>query len=570
MPADAGYLRGDYVMLYDGQADFELTGRATRVRYEPGRVTFSYEPGPGVVGIAIDVLPEDDPIRNIRIVKRALMPLYEAGAIFNPDWIARIEDARVIRFMDWMQTNGSPIARWDDRPRLSDATWTAWGVPVEIMVRLANKIGADPWFTLPHRADDDYVRRFAQQVRAQLDPRLKAHVEYSNEVWNWMFEQAAWAKARADERWGEAGDGWMQYYGMRAAQVADIWADVFGDEAEDRLVRVVGVQTGWPGLENAVLTAPLAMLELGKMPRDSFDAYAVTGYFGYEMGGEEMAPVLEDWLDQSEAAAREAGEALGLSRVALREYVRTHRFDTAIAPLTEALRKGSLKELTQEILPYHAEVADAAGLRLIMYEGGTHLAARGAQLDNQRLTDFFSHYSYTQEMASLYETLLKGWVRAGGTVFNAFVDVASPSRWGSWGALRHLDDSNPRWDVLMAYNASAPTGWSDRGSAPFAHGITLMAEDTGARLVGTPEEDVLIGGAGDDRIAPGGGDDRVNGQGGEDTVVLPGRRVEYGFERKNGSLAATGPGAARLTLVNVESVIFEGDTGQGAVPVSDL
>jgi hypothetical protein len=32
--------------------------------------------------------------------------------------------------------------------------------------------------------------------------------------------------------------------------------------------------------------------------------------------------------------------------------------------------------------------------------------------------------------------------------FNAFVDVAAPSRWGSWGALRHLTDDNPRWQVL--------------------------------------------------------------------------------------------------------------------------
>ncbi|MGR3493679.1 calcium-binding protein [Citreimonas sp.] len=482
MPEDAEYLRGDYVMLYDGQAAFELTGRASRVRYEPGRVTFSYEPGAGVVGIAIDALPEADPIRNIRVVKAEMLPRYEAGEIFNPDWIARIADMRVLRFMDWMRTNGSTIARWEDRPRLSDATWTAWGVPVEVMLRLANLVGADPWFTLPHMADDDYVRRFAEAVRDGLDPALKAHVEYSNEVWNWIFPQAQWARAQAEALWGASGDGWMQYYGLRAAQVADIWAEVFGEEAADRLVRVVAVQTGWPGLEESVLTAPLAMLRLGRMPEESFDAYAVTGYFGYEMGGDEMAPVLRDWLDRSEAAARAAGVAQGLERVALREYVRDHRFDAAIAPMTQALRDGSLRELVDEILPYHAAVAEEAGLRLIMYEGGTHLAARDAQLDDARLTEFFEVYSYTPEMAALYETLLQGWVAAGGTLFTAFVDVAPPSRWGSWGALRHLGDANPRWDMLMAYNATAPVDWSDRDASVFAGEVDQAVDQTVAPL----------------------------------------------------------------------------------------
>ncbi|WP_089884422.1 type I secretion protein [Citreimonas salinaria] len=489
MPAEAEHLRGDYVMLYDGQAEFELTGRATRVRYEPGRVTFSYEPGPGLVGIAIDALPGDDPIRNIRVVKQEMMPLHEAGAIFNPDWIARIEDMRVLRFMDWMRTNASPIARWEDRPRLDDATWTAWGVPLEVMLALANHVGADPWFTLPHMADDDYVRRFADAVRDGLDPRLKAHVEYSNEVWNWIFPQADWAKARGEDLWGASGDGWMQYYGLRAAQVADIWAEVFGEAAEDRLVRVVAVQTGWPGLEESVLTAPLAMLRLGRMPKDSFDAYAVTGYFGYEMGGGDMAPVLRDWLDRSEAAAREAAEAQGLSRVALREYVRKHRFDAAIAPMTQALREGSLRELVEEILPYHAAVAEEAGLRLIMYEGGTHLTARGAQVDDVRLTDFLAHYNYTPEMAALYEVLLQGWVSAGGTLFTAFVDVGAPSRWGSWGALRHLDDANPRWDMLMAFNATAPVDWSDRGAGVFARNAQAPEAPSASEPLPVPASD---------------------------------------------------------------------------------
>ena len=34
--------------------------------------------------------------------------LYQAGEIFNPDWLSVVDDARQLRFMDWMNTNSNP------------------------------------------------------------------------------------------------------------------------------------------------------------------------------------------------------------------------------------------------------------------------------------------------------------------------------------------------------------------------------------------------------------------------------------------------------------------------------
>ena len=65
---------------------------------------------------------------------------------------------------------------------------------VEVMVALANQLSADPWFCIPHMADDDYVARFAAIARDNVDPGLKIHVEYSNEVWNSGFSQATYAR----------------------------------------------------------------------------------------------------------------------------------------------------------------------------------------------------------------------------------------------------------------------------------------------------------------------------------------------------------------------------------------
>ena len=445
------------------------------------------------------------------------------------------------------------------------ARWSEWGVPAEVMVRLANVIGADPWFNMPHGADDDYVRRFAGIVQRDLDPRLRAYVEFSNEVWNAGFPQAAWTRAQAEALWGATDTGWAQFYGLRAGQVMDIWSEVFEGQ-EDRLVRVVSTHTGWPGLEQEILSAPLAYLRLGRMPVESFDAYAVTGYFGYEMGGEEMAQRMDGWLDAAAELAQDAGQAEGLQRVALREYVKDRRFEAAIAPVAEALEQGSLRQLVDEIFPYHAGVARKHGLQMIMYEGGTHLVGHGMRLDDERLAGFFETFNYTPEMAHLYEVLLAGWVKSGGVLFNAFVDVAPATKWGSWGGLRYLEDENPRWDMLMAYNASGPNGWEPRTDAAFLNGVRVL--DGSGRIEGTPQEDYLAAGPGDDVLVSGGGADVLQGGPGQDRAVLPGARDGYEFARDGGQVTARRNGVA-VRMAGIEDLVFDA-APEVVVPLAEL
>ncbi|MFD2738965.1 4'-phosphopantetheinyl transferase [Sulfitobacter aestuarii] len=45
--------------------------------------------------------------------------------------------------------------------------------------------------------------------------------------------------------------------------------------------------------------------------------------------------------------------------------------------------------------------------------------------------------------------LLDHWQALRGGLFAAYADVHAPTKWGSWGALRHLDDSNARWNALL-------------------------------------------------------------------------------------------------------------------------
>lgn len=441
MPPQAVSLKGRYVLRFDGDGVIEVAGRAQNVRYGPGEVSFDYTPGPGSVDIRIQRVTASDPLRNITVVQERLRADFNTGAVFHPIWLQHLASFSAVRFMDWMETNNSTVSSWEARPRVSDVSYVE-GVPLEVMIALANQLEADPWFSLPHLADDDHMRRFAEHVRDTLDPGLKAYVEFSNEVWNWQFTQAQWADGMARARWGE-NDKWMQFYGLRAAEVAGIWSEVFGDSAEDRLVNVISTQTGWLGLENEALHAPLAVAEGSAPPYLSFDAYAVSGYFGGVLGLADNAPMVHAWIAQSETRAAD----------------RAHRYDHAVALAGRELLDGAvsgnpadtISDLVGRVWPYHAQVARDAGLELIMYEGGSHVVGIGVQVDDDRLTAFLKHFNYSAEMGALYDRLLAGWQAVGGQLFNAYSDVYAPTKWGSWGALRHLDDKNPRWDALMAF-----------------------------------------------------------------------------------------------------------------------
>lgn len=454
LPEDAAGLAGRYVLTHDGRGELALGGRGRVGARAPGRIVFDFRPGPGGVEVRLARTDPADPIRNIRILREDRAALLDGGALFNPDWLARIDGVEMIRFMDWMQTNGSLLARLEDRPRPTDYTWARIGVPLEVMVRLANDLRAHPWFTLPHLSEDALVRFYAETVHESLAPGLVAHVEYSNEVWNHGFAQARWAEEQGKARWGEQWK-WVQFYALRAAEVAEIWRDVFRD-APQRLVRVLSTQTGWKGLEADILRAPLVIAEGRPAPHLAFDAWAVTAYISGGIGSPEKEALLRGWLAESRAAAETAADAQGLQGMARADYVARHRFDQAIALALQELRDGavsgnpadSLASVLGDLLPYHAEVAQSHDLQLMMYEGGTHVVGLGPLVDDPEITAFLIALNYSDGMGEIYRDLLDGWARLADTPFNAFVEMLQPSRWGSWGALRHLGDDNPRWRAL--------------------------------------------------------------------------------------------------------------------------
>lgn len=115
------------------------------------------------------------------------------------------------------------------------------GVPIEVIVQLANTLNANPLFNIPHKADDAFINNYARYVRQHLKPHLKVYLEYSNETWNDVFvPQAEHMKQmgearRLDKDRRVAG---AKFYSMQSVHIFKIWERAFG--GNQRLMRVMG------------------------------------------------------------------------------------------------------------------------------------------------------------------------------------------------------------------------------------------------------------------------------------------------------------------------------------------
>lgn len=137
------------------------------------------DPGENNATITISEMDPADHLRNIHVRPEGAAPAAR-GEYFNPAFLDQLKGYKVLRFMIWMlgeSSEDSAARHWRVRPIPQDAKWTVKGAPIEVMAALANRVHADPWFTVPHAADDDYVRRMAQLVKKTLDPDRKVYLE---------------------------------------------------------------------------------------------------------------------------------------------------------------------------------------------------------------------------------------------------------------------------------------------------------------------------------------------------------------------------------------------------------
>ncbi len=436
-----------FIVRYQGNGKLEYRFAAKKIKNlgkhsDLIKVNLNKKVSFGAVTI-VNTEPSDY-IRNVEVIPKKFISNYDSGEIFNPDYIKFLKQFHTLRFMDWMKTNGSSQANWEDRPHVSDSTWSKKGAPLEIMIALANKTGSNPWFNIPHKANNEYVRNFAKLIHEQLNPGLTAYIEYSNEVWNWGFAQTKYATEMGIKRWGKKTPMvGIQWYGKRSAEICDIFKkEVFADNP-NRIHCVIATQTAWKGLEKFALECP-AWVKEGHDPcyQHGIDSLSITGYFrgcldgAPRKGQKEYVELIREWIHE-----KDNGIVKAFQQIETGKYFSCN------------LTLNKLADLYQ----YYHSVSSKYGLSLTAYEGGSHVVANGYR--KVRNDDEFINFSIAinkdKKMYDIYRKNFLLWKQNGGTVFLHYNDIGLPGKWGSWGAIEYLGQkSSPKYQAIMDFNTS--------------------------------------------------------------------------------------------------------------------
>jgi hypothetical protein len=439
---NGNYPAGQYIVLYEGQGTLNYGSDAALVRRSPGRDVITVSPsnkGIDLRIVATDPHHTGNYLRNIRVVTAANETAAKAGQIFNPAFLQLIRNFRALRFMDWFQTNGSTQSSWTDRPTPSNAFYgTSKGVPIEIAVQLANAVSADAWVNVPAMADDNFILQMATLVHGQLGSTQKIYVELSNEVWNLSFSQAKYAVTQGKALWPNRSSRQGDYaynrewFGMRTAQMCDIWRSVWGPD--HRLVCVLGAQAAWSPSAIEALKCPY-WTEGAPCSGHSIKAVAVAPYVG--------GNVPSVWTSQPDG---------GLANLFQSLYSK----NDATIPTGGFMAQDAawLKEYIAILAPYR--------LPLLAYEGGQNFA-NGAP---DALNDLYMTANRDPRMGQAYARYFQQWRAGGGRLFMHYNDVGAEGKYGSWGALESIMQATtphgsapPKWQAIEDFIAENPCWW---------------------------------------------------------------------------------------------------------------
>lgn len=396
----------DYVLLYDGEGSLQMAGGIENVAYQAGRITFRVRAGyRDNIWFHITASTQGNHVRNIRILKTSDETTYLSQP-FDLNFIERLRPFKAIRFLDWNGANDArPLNTWADRTRptrYSQAADAPSGVAFEYIVQLANMLDKDIWLTVPHLASDAFLQDMAAYFRDQLEPERTIYLEYSNEVWNWMFSQAHWVNNN-----GPNNLNYARKYAERAVHLFDIWMSVFGAQ-NHRLKRIFNVQSVNPWYGREVLS---------HTPPSKYDYLSPSWYFGY-------ADPCEQTLD-----------ALGAGATA-----------RDVLTCVRQVYNNSLAAVRQNYLN-----ASLFGKEVVNYEGGQHITTIGAARSFQAATYASQIHP---DIYTLYTDVMTDLRRMGSRLAMAFTLAgARESVYGSWGHIEDSDQAGPYLTVAPKYQA---------------------------------------------------------------------------------------------------------------------
>ncbi|MEK6677511.1 MAG: hypothetical protein AABZ47_17895, partial [Planctomycetota bacterium] len=371
---------------------------------------------PTTSGMQLRITRSDrtDPVRNIRVIMPGYVGTYMTQP-FYPPFVSKLTGFGVIRFMEWIRTNGNDrLVTWSDRVGTDHVSQAGpKGASFDYAIQLSNTVGADPWLTIPHRADNGFITELARQVKRDLSPQRKVYVEYSNELWNGMFEQTTYVRDQGLAL-GLGPDSTLagrRYVAKRSAEIFKIFEDEFGVD-RTRVVKVLAGQAASANVASQLIDA-FRQPSINGVPINplnvDFDALAIAPYFGNGLADSIVT----------------SGQVNTITTAQI--------LDLAVATyLPQAISRMQANKV----------VADQYNKPMIAYEGGQHIVATGANVSNTTLIQKLQAADRDPRMYDIYRSYFTAWFNAGGGVFAHYSFAQTPNEYGSWGAMEHLGQSN--------------------------------------------------------------------------------------------------------------------------------
>lgn len=519
---------GRYHVLYDGKGDIRFDHMGTnRKVVDDGHLTVDIKALPKNLylhGLVLFITKTDstNPIRNIRIIMPGgickgnpfervdtanqcsddnpyisffdVLKNNREAIIFNPDYLAFHKDFRVLRMMNFMEatprrpasnslnpcpnndTYADCLTRdrsWNQIAKMSDASWGGsyktivtkrFGVPLEITVALANLLQAHPWFTLPFNASDDYIDQYAGYLKTNLDKSLRAHIEYSNEVWNGGFWGAQYAVVMGKKLGldkpalafrSEEHTARVRFYSKRSVEMFKRFENVFGNLT--RLVRIMGGQHKSHAYSRDILSY--------KDASDDTDVLAVAPYFhgcwSRTKAGDSEIPIAA--CGNTDVVEKTLAEAKSV------DDIFTTINSTYTPSAATAGQKGDTNSIDAitKLMTNQVNITNNFGVDLYAYEGGQHLTVNygdttltTSTLDS--LYDLIATANRDPRMGDLYSKFLTEWKKRGGKQFMLFTSPQTFNRYGFFGIKEWINQPRveaPKYNAAMSFQEDTGSCW---------------------------------------------------------------------------------------------------------------
>ncbi|MBN9503253.1 MAG: hypothetical protein J0H02_15865 [Armatimonadetes bacterium] len=421
---------GSYSLSFKGKADLTIAGdspdfKIANKKYDPAQnlTTADLICPKGKALMVVTFQNTGGAVKDIHLLR----PGYSRASkqVFTTPFLKAIQPFPVLRFMDWLDSNGTNpfygdaknTTEWSDRHLPTDATYTRqgrkFGVPWETIIALANEAKKDVWINIPVAASDDYIKNLAALMKRDLNPQSAIYLEYNNEVWNWGFLQSTYNRMAAEAE-VKAGNSNLNNDGEKNWDV-------------------------WRRRRHARRSLEIGQIFLNAFGKDSF--------------GKRIRPVMAWWViapDQYKDMLEWVKRTYGAPNKYFVAIAGAPYFNTHEAPKTASPDQllATLRRATDAWVPGRKTLIDLAksyGLKCYAYEGGPDSGGG----DPTNVANRIRAHRDPRMKELVYRDLKTNWFDLGGDLFMYFTLTSASSRYGMWGLSEDITQTNtPKWQAI--------------------------------------------------------------------------------------------------------------------------